>query len=356
MQPIGHDRFAGAALLFLVGCSSTPTQRRPLEEDDYSISKLEGYVDGGLAALGSDDGCASAILWALFDEPGAGVHLDTLLNAPENVQCRETVAAARVIRLGRVGAFDLDTELKGTSTTASAVAIRYAASVRSREARERLKQLPTSADAELLRIAARAQAALSGEPPPDEAIAILATTEPIAPLNACDEWQSGLRSQDADTTVRALRALLWDHFHRYAASLDSIGSSSDYARRCKLPADVQDDLLDDDASDLQRGLAAAILLWRRQRPIGPAGSAPAPPFPALAPALCTSDAMCTPPERCLYGRDGNRGLCGLARTPRITRSTVTTTLLYHTPCMTFADCPPTYSCTITGACARRVRR
>ena len=345
----------------LLACSTSTKPKSTstaTDEGDHRTSKLQPLVAAALPELHHDP-CTAAMLWALRPEASAGSALDGLLDSERNQPCEETIAAARVLRLGRLGSLDLTGELAQTSSIARAVAIRYAVAARLPGAEAAIAAAVQREVGAVGDVASRAHAVLGKKAVPvEQAPGLLLSEAKPAGRDRCAEAQADLRT--ADRTAAALTALLTDHFRRLAITLDRIGAASAYGQRCRLPADTVDALLGGASPALVRGLAAAILLYRRHGSIGDRSvTSPATPaglqgLSANAFRSCTTDQECDGSSVCFRPAQSPSpaGICGQPLDRGGRRVRVTSRVYYATPCWGIADCPPFFYCSAFGACVR----
>ena len=346
-----------AAALAVSGCGAPKRVAEGVDEEDHGRSSLHDNVRAALAEL-ADAPCVAAPAWEILDDPEAGERLDEAL--AKGGGCEETIAAARAVRRIRLDELDLDGDLAHPSPVVRAVTIRHAAAADLPGAAKKIRPLLTDADERVTHVARRALVVLGALTPRERPTMarLYGEDEPQEP-RTCEELILSLESGDSAERASTLGRLLREHFHRFATSLDNIGTGSTYGERCRLPDRLREQLLSADSPSLVRGLASAILLWRRH-----------PDLSVLRPSRerleemqrllstgmrrCTDDDHCAPDGVCiaLAGAAEPGGVCGYPVSRRGQRWNVRTRVVYASACWTFGDCPPFYTCSIGGFCVR----
>lgn len=373
------------ALSGVLACTMpAPSTAQSPGEQGYDDARLQALVHNGLKFM-TPGPCKRAMMLGVLDDAASGETLDELLTKAANpnadATCTEVVAAARIVRLGRLGELDLAAELEHPSAVVRAVAIRYALGTQTPELASALVKAALQDDEADVRIVAyRAAAALADESmvaaleagtPADDVETFWRCTalSRVHPTTACPEPSAArgvLEPGDAEPVDRCAvatndlsgehrRDALWFFtsiaFADRVRPLDRIEAIRRNAAPCFLPEDVEDEILSSPKAAVEdQALAAAALLWRRHEPVGlPREKRVELRDMATNDMLreCTSDAQCPNDLACHKAPGRGRkatGICAGSNkrtTPR--RATIYTTVGSNA-CWSFMDCPAFYSC------------
>lgn len=329
------------------------------------------------------DPCRTPWFLGVLDDDEAGEQLDHLLEraARSKVEatCIESIAAARIVRLGRLGTLELETEMQSPLPIVRVVALRYALGTQPPAViRELITVALADDDLDVRIVAYRAAAALADADlvgalteviPADEteefwrctALARIAPSTPCAepstvrevvpvgevvPFDRCDRARADLATQQRRD---ALWFYLASAFRERIEPLDRIESSQRADGPCLLDEAIEDEILSSDQAAIEdQTIVAAGILWRRHEAIGMVRDKR-----AQLRDLAWDDSIrrCSSSSDCLSGSEcfrtpgeGRKGVCGNRGSDRDDRRPSVYIIVGSAACWSFMDCPAFYSC------------
>lgn len=373
------------ACVVSIGALGCPAPQRPPAPspgvEGYDEARLQALVRSGLRYM-SPGPCRSPWLLGVLDDAEAGEQLDVLLERAPNAKtthCVESIAAARIIRLGRLGSLNLAAELRSPVPIARVVALRYALGT---QPPAELRALITTALAdealEVRVVGYRAAAALadpalldvlSAAAPADEdeafwRCAALARLQPslecpepsdvrevvpvgeVEPFDRCERARADLETERRED---ALWFYLASAFRERVEPLDRIELPRRVDGSCPLDEAVEDDILSSERASVDdQALVAAAILWRRHEAIGMVRARRVELRDRAwdeTMRWCSSASECPGDAECFRPPGGKRkGVCGSRGPAREGRGASVYVIVGSGACWSFMDCPALYSC------------
>lgn len=375
--------FVAAFAWLTIACSSPRPSPVPSPGvDGYDEARLQRLVRSGLNQM-SLGPCDAALLLGVLDDDLAGERLDDLLarSVGTNAQtaCSELIAAARIVRMGRLGSLDLEAELRGPSPVARAIALRYSLGTQAPAQTRALIEIAVADPDRDVRIVAYRTAGALGDPelaatlasaaPVDETegfwrCAALSRLQPqptcpepaqtrvaLAPGEALPEDRCELAR--ADITSERRRDALWFYlrsaFRQRVEPLDRIAANHLELEPCLLDESIEDDILSSPTSAIEDlAITAAGLLWRRHEPVGVVRDKRVELrdyTPSDLVRYCSTPRDCPGDSTCNRGPERNsRGICGRRDTAPVERNVSVYVTVGSNACWSFMDCPAFYTC------------
>ena len=375
--------FACVVSLILLACPSPRPPPAPSPGvEGYDEAQLQALVRSGLRYM-TPGPCRASWLLGVLDDDEAGKQLDVLLeraaSSRAEAHCVESIAAARIVRRGRLGMLDLETEIQSPSPIARVVTLRYGLGTQQPAVIRKLITAALTDDELDVRVVAYRAAAALADPelvgvlteatPADEneefwrctALARLQPSTPcpepsavreVIPVGEVEPFDRCARAQ-ADLATERRQDALWFYlasaFRERVEPLDRIELARRADGPCLLDEAIEDDLLTSDQAPAEdQAIVAAAVLWRRHEAIGMVREKRV-QLTDLAwddsMRSCSSSSDCPSGSKCFRppGRQ-HKGVCGNRGPDRDERGTSVYVIVGSSACWSFMDCPAFYSC------------